>query len=65
MTLREIRKSSGLTMKQIAEKAGVSECLICLIETGKKTPGVKTAKRIAPVYGIEWTDFFKDDKEVS
>ena len=60
MDLRERRKEIGLTMKQVAEKVRVSEATISLIETGKRRPCVKIAKRLGKLYGIPWTDFFKD-----
>lgn len=60
MTLRELRNSIGLTMKQVAEKVRTSEATISLIETGKRRPSVKIAKRLGKLYGIPWTDFFKD-----
>lgn len=63
MNLREIRRQLGLTMKQVAERAGVSECLVCMVEKGKRGPSVKTAKKLAPVYGIEWAEFYRDDTE--
>lgn len=62
MNLAEIRKNKGLTLKQVAFRANVSEALICLVEQGKRGPSVKAAKRIAPIYGIDWTEFYSDER---
>jgi transcriptional regulator with XRE-family HTH domain len=60
LNLREIRKQLGLTMKQVARLTGISEPLVCLIESGARRPSVKVAKRLSEVYGIRWEDFYKD-----
>lgn len=60
MNLKDIRISAGLTMCQVAEKAKISISYYCLIEAGKRRASVKVAKRLGKLYGIPWTDFFKD-----
>ena len=45
--VREIRKSAGLTMKELAEKVGVSLLTIQRIETGKVSPSVNLLSDIA------------------
>lgn len=60
MTLRDKRKEMGLTMKQVAEMVRTSEANISLIETGKRHPTVRLAKRLGKLLGVPWTDFFKD-----
>lgn len=57
--LRELRIKQGLTLKQVAEKAGVSEGYISHIERGKQSMPVHTAKRIAEVLGFDWTKFYE------
>ena len=42
--LKEMRKSKGLTQKELADKAGVSESYICQIETGKMVSLTKLDK---------------------
>lgn len=58
MTLRELRISKDLTMREISMRCGISESTYCMIEHGKRTPSVKTAKKIAEVLGFDWTAFF-------
>lgn len=52
------RKAKGLTQKEVADLAKISQPYICDIERGIKTPKPNTAKRIAAVLGFEWTQFF-------
>lgn len=61
----EIRKSYNLTQKRIARMIGISQPVYNRIERGTQNPSVKTAKRIAQMFGFEWTKFFEEDgKEV-
>lgn len=61
MNLKTIRLQRGLRMKTVAQQAGISESMYCLVEKGMRTPSVETAKRIAGVLGFDWTEFFKED----
>jgi len=45
--VREIRKNAGLSMKELAEKVGVSFLTIQRIETGKVSPSVALLSEIA------------------
>lgn len=58
MQLKEIRKAQNLTMKQVSERSDISESMLSLIESGKRTPSVRSAQRIAAALGVEWTKFF-------
>lgn len=60
LDLREIRKSRGYTLKMIADEANTTPVTIWRYEKGKRKPSVRMAKRLALIYGIPWTDFFKD-----
>ena len=59
--LIERRKKSHLTMKEVAEKAGISESHYCLLENGERRPSVETAKRIGEVLGFAWARFFEEE----
>lgn len=59
MQLKEIRKAQNLTMKQVSERSDISESMLSLIESGKRTPSVRSAQRIAAALGVEWTRFFE------
>ena len=47
MTLREWRKSKGLTLQQLAERVNISVTQLSKIEKGKSNPSVAAADRIA------------------
>jgi predicted transcriptional regulator len=44
--LKRLRRAAGLTQKQLAEKAGVSQSLIARIERGTVDPRFSTVRRI-------------------
>lgn len=58
--MRERRNDIGLTMKQAAERAGISESHWSYIESGRKTPSVQVAGRIARVLGEPATALFEE-----
>ena len=43
----EARKNSGITQKQLSEKAGIAQGDISKIESGSANPSLKTLKRLA------------------
>lgn len=63
MNLIKIRKKSKFTQVDIAKLVGISDGYYSMIETGKRIPSVKVAKKIATVLNIPWEDFF-NSKEV-
>lgn len=60
MELKVIRKAKGLRQSDLAQAANISQSLVVKIEQGDRKPSVKTAKKIAEVLGIDWTEFFKE-----
>lgn len=60
MNLRDCRKEKGFALKDIAAAVKTTTVTLWRYENGKRKPSVKMAKRLAPFYGIPWTDFFKD-----
>ena len=59
--LEPLRKEKGLTQKDVADAAGISQVAYCNIENGKRRPSVAVAKRIAAVLGVDWTEFFEEE----
>lgn len=51
-----LRKKFGLTQAQLAERSGVPQTTISGIENTNKTPGLKTADRLANVFGLHAED---------
>jgi len=58
--MRQIRDRRGLTMKKVAEKAGVSESLISQIERNKVSPSIDTLLTISEILEIDFEYLFSD-----
>ena len=57
--LKKIRSNKCMTMKFVANEAGISESYYNQIENGTRNCTVDTAKKIANTLGFEWTIFFE------
>lgn len=62
--LKKLRVQKDVTMRQVADEAGISESMYCLIENGKRRPSPDVAKRIGRYLGFDWTRFY-DDKPIN
>ena len=51
------RENAGLTQAALAEKCGIAAANIALMETGKRTIGVRSAKKIAEALDCNAGDF--------
>ena len=60
VNLKQVREEAGLTQEQLAAECNVIRQTISNIECGLSRPSVETAKLIAKVLDISWTDFFTD-----
>ena len=58
--LLDARRSKKLSQSELASLAGSNRASYSNIESGKRAPSVKLAKRIATILEIDWTIFFKD-----
>ncbi len=61
--LRAVREKKKMTMKDVAEKAGVSESLISQIETNKVSPAIETLLTISEILDIDLEYLFSDLKK--
>ena len=52
MTLKQIRESKNLSLRQVADKMNCSAPFICLVENGKRTVKVEFLLRLAKVYKV-------------
>ena len=52
VNLREARKSTGMTQKEVAEKVGVARSTYALYETGERSPDVEVVKKLAEVLNV-------------
>ena len=60
LTLRQARMSRLLTVRELAERAGVATSTVHLTETGKTTPRVSVMRKLARVLDMpasEITEF--------
>lgn len=58
--VREARARLGLSQRQLAERAGLSSGMLCLIERGEANPSVQSLIGLAEALGIALADFFDD-----
>ena len=56
--LRALREDAGLSQKALGEKVGVSRQAINALETGKHSPSLDLAFRLAGVFGLPVEDVF-------
>lgn len=62
---RTLRKAKGLTQKQVAERAGISNNAVSLIEKNETMPHKETIKKLSDALGVPtsyWL-FFAIDRE--
>jgi transcriptional regulator with XRE-family HTH domain len=57
--LREIRNEKKMHIKDIAEKAGVSQMYISEIERDKKIPSDEVIFKLSEIYGVNASDLFE------
>lgn len=61
LRIKEIAKSKGLTLTEIAEKLGVSK--VSLSNSINGNPTVETLQKIADALGVHVSDLFTPDDE--
>lgn len=54
--IKIVRSQANLKQRELAEKLGVSEAMICQWETGKRIPKKETIKKIADGLGVSPSD---------
>jgi DNA-binding NtrC family response regulator len=57
--LRELRQAGGLTLKQLANRTGLSVSLISQIELGKSAASMSTLHKLATALQVKMTYFFE------
>lgn len=56
-----LRNKHGLTQAQLAQKSDVPQTTISGIENSGKTPGLKTADKLARVFGLHAEDLLNQE----
>lgn len=57
--IRELRTTTGLSMRMLASRAGVSPGYISQIENGHKNASIAVLRSIAEAFGINWIELFQ------
>jgi transcriptional regulator with XRE-family HTH domain len=60
MMLKALRLNSGLTVRALAKKAGMSYPYVSNVENGKADPSLSTLKRLAKALGVSVGDLVKE-----
>lgn len=58
MNIRERREQLGISQKELAEKAGISQSFLCDIEQGRCKPSIDTAVKLAQVLDVSDISFW-------
>ncbi|MBC8533198.1 helix-turn-helix domain-containing protein [Yeguia hominis] len=59
-SIKAKRLECGLTQKELADKVGVDQSMICQIERGTKSPTLALSVEIAAALGCDVCEFTKD-----
>lgn len=57
-TLKDVRKSKGLTLKNMADKLGISLCTYKNYESGVRGVSTENANKICTILGVKRKEFF-------
>lgn len=56
--LKAIREESGLSQRELAQRAGVTNGLVSLIERNKTSPSITSLRKILEILGMTLAEFF-------
>lgn len=60
--LRRLRFEKGMTINEVAEKAGISRATVMRLEAGS-SPTARVARALADAYGVSVDDLMTPDSE--
>lgn len=63
--LRELRKKSNLSTRELGEKLSVTKATISRYETGEREPSLETIEKIAILFNLETADLIKNDTNLT
>ena len=61
MNIKEKRERLGISQKELAEKADISQSFLCDIEQGRSKPSIDTAVKLADALSISDIKFFETE----
>jgi putative transcriptional regulator len=56
--LATIRKQSGMTQEELAQKVGISRTYLTNLESGRYTPSLEVAKNLSAIFNVSIDDLF-------
>ena len=59
MNIKERREQLGISQKELAERAKISQSFLCDIEQGRCKPSIDTAIKLAQVLDVADIKFFE------
>lgn len=63
LRIKELCRSKGMTLNQLAESIGISQPSISGIATGKQKPSFDTLEKLADALGVSPAELFAAPKE--
>ena len=54
------REAAGLSQEELGQKLGISRQAVSMLESGRNTPRVSTAKKLGEILKFDWTELFND-----
>ncbi len=63
LRLRRLRERDGLSQRALAQKSGVSNAAISLIENNRSNPSLGLLKKILDTFSVSISDFLADNVE--
>jgi transcriptional regulator with XRE-family HTH domain len=58
--LRREREKAGLSLNQVAERAGLSQPMVSYVERGMRNPTLETVLRIAAAVDIDFVKMMRE-----
>lgn len=63
--IRNLRKTQGLTLEQLADSSGVSRSMISLIERQETSPTAAVLNKLADALGVSLPELFAEDTQAA
>lgn len=63
--LRELREARGLSQRELAKRAGVTNAMISLIETNKVSPTIASLRKVLDGLPVSMIEFFSEADQQS
>ena len=63
--LRRTREKKGLSMNQVAERAGLSQQMVSYVERGMRNPTLETLLRITEALEVDLADVIKQARKAA